>query len=123
MARLRAPSNDHDIDEPPPRWLARKVYIHRVAGVDSDRPGDAGRLLFNVRDLNAAIATGRRSWEALTPEARSRLWRYELDPNVRPAQGTEDCPDHHQPWSYCEATCPTVRRHQRDAYPNHKEHQ
>lgn len=119
MGYRRPPIADVDVDTPPPGWLARRVYVRRLASVDTpNRPrGVAAPLGLNVRPLEPAVAYALAAWQEMKPAGRERVWAHEASAadGARPwGDGTDQCPRCADFTAYCATDCPTVTRKQRE---------
>ena len=116
MAQRRPPDAEVDLTAPAPAWLARRIYVRRLASVDTPGrpPGVAAPLGINVRPLEPAVAHAVAAWAEMRPEARRRVWEHELaSDRARPwRDGTDQCPRCGDFTAYCPPTCPTITRQQ-----------
>lgn len=116
MAVRRPPSTEVADAAPPPGWLARRVYIRRLASVDTpNRPrGIPAPLGINARPLEPAMAHAVAAWAAMSPEGRRRVWEHELAADGdRPwRDGTDQCPRCADFTAYCATDCPTITARQ-----------
>lgn len=118
MARRRPPEAtvDHDLEDPPPGWLAGRVWSRRWH-LEYRPPlpryrAQAWRTVLNAGPAGPHVEDAHRVWAALDEAVRRRCW--EQDANLR-GEGRAPCPHHdHQPVALCPTDCPTVARLQRE---------
>ena len=124
MAVRRAPEVgvDHDLDAIPPNWLARQVWVHRWGRELMGGPENHAqnwRTIFNAGPAERHLVRARHHWSEMSVEQRRKLWdRDEADGRQEgrrpPWPGTEQCARCEAPVAFCDQTCPTVVRIQRD---------
>lgn len=118
MARLRAPeaADAHDLEQPPPNWTARYVWVHRWGqehrGPLPENRAQAWRLIYNAGPLEPHLEQVRAHWAEHTDDQRRKCW---ADDDKYPGPECAPCRHHGgQAVALCPQDCPTVARMQRE---------
>lgn len=114
---------DVDVEQPPPNWLARYVWVHRWG--QEHRPplpenrAQAWRTVFNAAPLEPHLERVRAHWAELTDDQRRKCWEDDED---RPGEECTPCTHHGgQAVAMCPADCASVAKLQA-AYDRQNEH-
>lgn len=124
MGYRRPPAEqvDHDLEQPPPNWLARDVWRHRW-GQEYRPPlpryrAQAYRLVLNAGPLEPHLERARARWAGVSEDQRRTWWERD---DERPGPECAPCPHHGgQAVALCSQNCDTVARLQAE---HDREHQ
>lgn len=74
-------------------------------------------MLFNVLPVERAVEHARCAWDGMSADAQRRVWEHERRMADRPqpwGAGTDRCTRCDDFTAYCDPSCPTIQRRQRD---------
>lgn len=116
---LRRPPAEHvdlDLEQPPPNWLARYVWVHRwgqeYRGPQPESYAQAWRTVLNAGPLEPHLERLRADWAQLTDDQRRQWW---AEDDKYPGPECAPCRHHDdQAVALCPQDCPTVARMQRE---------
>ncbi len=114
------PSDDIDLEAPPPNYTARWLWVMRWGDeLMGGSPSYAHnhRTIYNAGPVEPCLDRVRRWWVEKDPEQRRRVWAD--DDEWVGFDGLEHCPRHDRAVAYCEPSCQTVARIQRQHDESH----
>lgn len=123
MGYRRQPTDepdDVDVEAIAPHWCARWVWVLRwgdelMGGAECFAHNH--RTVYNAGPAEPCLERVRRWWAEKTPEQRRSVWAD--DDEWVGFDGLEHCPRHDRAVAYCEPSCPTIQRLQREYDATH----